>query len=206
MISVNAQIPYGRRVQIEVDGQLQAASLHALVEKALDLGGSGLKLVRKGSAVPECGLITLHDGDLFLVIPGRKAPHAQDLHKRAVGDDDEHDALQFQIPDHVHLWERGLALLLQNWKCPDLVLVWLFHLRPRNIVIVLLAIAAAPLAQAWELGPIYIICCIILAIFANLGQRRDGEASAYSIFNNFRRLPGQLDMDQVDQQIRQGHA
>jgi hypothetical protein len=45
---------------------------------------------------------------------------------------------------------------------------------------------------------------MLAAIFGNLGRRGAGDASAYSIFNNFQRLPGQLDADVVDQQVRRG--
>lgn len=46
---------------------------------------------------------------------------------------------------------------------------------------------------------------IILLIYINLGTRRPGEASAYSVFNNFVRLPGQLTAEVLDDQIRHGH-
>jgi hypothetical protein len=45
---------------------------------------------------------------------------------------------------------------------------------------------------------------MLLAIFLNLGRRNAGDASAYSIFNNFQRLPGQLDADVIDAQVRRG--
>jgi hypothetical protein len=46
---------------------------------------------------------------------------------------------------------------------------------------------------------------MIYAIFSNLGRRREGETSAYSIFNEgVVRLPGQLDADQIDDQMRRG--
>eukprot|EP01039_Chlorochromonas_danica_P005416 gene5416-5957_t len=37
----------------------------------------------------------------------------------------------------------------------------------------------------------------------NLGERKEGELSAYSVFNrNFERLPGTLDAEQFDAEIR----
>jgi hypothetical protein len=60
-------------------------------------------------------------------------------------------------------------------------------------------------AAAYGLGPIYLLLAIIITIFTHLGKKREGEASAYSVFNpGVRRLPGQLDADTIDQQIRQG--
>ena len=45
---------------------------------------------------------------------------------------------------------------------------------------------------------------IVAVIFTNLSQRKAGEASSYSIFNNFRNLPGQLTADELDRQVRTG--
>ncbi|KAH9769677.1 ubiquitin-like domain-containing protein [Citrus sinensis] len=42
-------------------------------------------------------------------------------------------------------------------------------------------------------------------IFLNLGQRQPGDMSAYSIFNDdFRELPGTLNADRLDRDIRAG--
>ncbi|VFR02174.1 unnamed protein product [Cuscuta campestris] len=42
-------------------------------------------------------------------------------------------------------------------------------------------------------------------VFYNLGQRQHGELSAYSIFNeDFRELPGTLNADRIDRDIRAG--
>lgn len=76
-----------------------------------------------------------------------------------------------------------------------------------NTKVVLYAIlwlCGARLSSWLSVGPLYILATIVALIFLNLGQRREGEASAYSIFNNFRALPGQLTADQLDQQVRTG--
>lgn len=53
---------------------------------------------------------------------------------------------------------------------------------------------------------VYLLLVMMAFIFVNLGNKREGEASAYSIFNpGVQRLPGQLDADEIDRQIRQGH-
>jgi Uncharacterized conserved domain (SAYSvFN) len=57
-----------------------------------------------------------------------------------------------------------------------------------------------------QLGPIYILGTMFAAIFLNLGKREPGQASAYTIFNNFRELPGQLNADALDQQLRTGQV
>jgi hypothetical protein len=42
------------------------------------------------------------------------------------------------------------------------------------------------------------------AMLVNLGKRGEGEASAYSIFNGFQELPGQLNAGHYEQAIRRG--
>lgn len=56
-----------------------------------------------------------------------------------------------------------------------------------------------------QVGPVYIIVSAAALIFLNLGRRKAGEASAYSIFNaGFRELPGQLNAAAMDDQLRRG--
>lgn len=62
----------------------------------------------------------------------------------------------------------------------------------------------AKLASAHDLGPIYIIFTIVAGVYLNLGARREGDASAYTIFNGFRALAGQFTGDDVDAGLRRG--
>ncbi|KAK9906447.1 hypothetical protein WJX75_001982 [Coccomyxa subellipsoidea] len=64
--------------------------------------------------------------------------------------------------------------------------------------------AGAPIASKYQVGEIYVLLTLMTVIFCNLGTRREGEASAYSIFNNFRELPGQLNANMLDDQLRRG--
>ena len=51
----------------------------------------------------------------------------------------------------------------------------------------------------------YILASAVALIFMNLGRRKAGEASAYSVFNaGFRELPGQLNAAAMDEQLRRG--
>lgn len=68
----------------------------------------------------------------------------------------------------------------------------------------LLWMLGAPLAARFGVGELYVLGTIAALVFFNLGIRKEGEASAYSIFNDFRRLPGQLTADEVDRQVRAG--
>jgi hypothetical protein len=52
---------------------------------------------------------------------------------------------------------------------------------------------------------VYIIVTAFSIIVFNLGKRQAGEASAYSIFNEgFRELPGTLNAERLDRDIRAG--
>jgi hypothetical protein len=55
-----------------------------------------------------------------------------------------------------------------------------------------------------QVGPLYVLATLLVLIFWNLGTRKPGEASAYSVFNGFRELPGQLNANRLDEQIRRG--
>ena len=60
-----------------------------------------------------------------------------------------------------------------------------------------------PIAARLSLGPVYILVSIALLILLNMGTRRVGEWSAYSIFNSdVQRLPGEITQDQVDNAFR----
>lgn len=55
----------------------------------------------------------------------------------------------------------------------------------------------------WEFGSLYIMISILVAMFMNLGERKKGELSTYSVFNKgFRNLPGQLRGEDIDREIR----
>lgn len=78
-------------------------------------------------------------------------------------------------------------------------------IRPLRITLFIAFLMGCVLSSYYSLGPVFILTAIIATIFANLGTRGEGQLSAYSIFNpGVRRLPGQLDADEVDRQMRQG--
>lgn len=54
-----------------------------------------------------------------------------------------------------------------------------------------------------EFGSLYIIITLFAAIFSNLGQKQEGDLSAYSVFNKgFTTLLGQSTGQQFDNEIR----
>ena len=107
------------------------------------------------------------------------------------------------MPSH---WQRKLASELRHrWKFPDALLSVLFALSPFGYAVLVCWFLVGRMASAYEMGPPYLLLSIPLFIFtAGLGTRREGDASAYSVFNNFRQLPGQLTLDQLERQMVRG--
>eukprot|EP00955_Chlamydomonas_euryale_P115369 366344-Chlamydomonas_euryale.AAC.12 len=88
---------------------------------------------------------------------------------------------------------------------PALLIEWVVIIRPMRVAALLGFVVGCLLSSRAGVGPIFVLAAIAATIFSNLGRRRDGEQSAYSIFNTgMRRLPGQLDADQIDEQMRRG--
>ncbi len=74
----------------------------------------------------------------------------------------------------------------------------------RQLGLASLALVLWALAIHLGFGAVYVILVAFAIIFSNLGDRAEGEASAYSIFNNFQYLQGELRMDQVEAEMRGG--
>jgi len=90
-------------------------------------------------------------------------------------------------------------------RLPDIILMVLFSLSMKAWIIIAMWFLFAPIAQKYGLGPLYILGTGFLIILLNLGRRQQGDVSAYSIFNeDFRELPGTLNADRIDRDIRAG--
>ena len=117
----------------------------------------------------------------------------------------EEDGIEFTLPSSAPLWQRHTAHFLTNsLHLPETLVIWVFLVKSWVWVTFLVWCAGAKLASWLELGPIYVLFTIVAVIYWNLGKRKEGEASAYSIFNNFQALPGQLQADDIDHQVRRG--
>lgn len=57
-------------------------------------------------------------------------------------------------------------------------------------------------ARSWHFGMPFIIASLCWLMLTNLGTRRAGDASAYTIFNHGVALPGQLDAEDFDRELR----
>ena len=125
-------------------------------------------------------------------------------------EDDEEVAMEpeetkVRLPVNASNVERELLLRLRHdWHFPESVLMVLFAVRLQSWLIFIAWLASIPIAHALSIGPLYILGSLILVIFKNLGNRQPGEASAYSIFNGFQELPGQLNAGRLDEQLRHG--
>ena len=117
----------------------------------------------------------------------------------------EAEDTKLRLPPDASALERKLLLKMRHdWHVPETALLLFFALHLRTWLLFLAWLASIPIAHAFSVGPVYILGSLILVIFLNLGRRQQGEASAYSIFNDFRELPGQLNAGRLDDQLRRG--
>ncbi|KAG7030195.1 hypothetical protein SDJN02_08542 [Cucurbita argyrosperma subsp. argyrosperma] len=176
--------------------------------------------------------VRLNHGDSLTVAVKPKPPAE---HLRDDSDDDEDDLKFRLPESSSRLKKKIYNFLREKLKFPDILLMVIFSLSLKAWAAILIWFIMAPVAHSWDLGPLYYIVrkymhvmetslvfflnyhgttsnrifyilgtgfCIILL---NLGHRRSGEMSAYSIFNEgFRELPGTLNADRLDRDVRLG--
>uniref|UniRef100_A0A0D9XH50 Ubiquitin-like domain-containing protein n=1 Tax=Leersia perrieri TaxID=77586 RepID=A0A0D9XH50_9ORYZ len=165
-----------------------------------------LRLVLRGRNLPcqDDALVNLRHGDSLMVAVAPKPP-ANHLRDDADDDDDEEE-LKFKIPETTTWWKRKIFIFLRDkLRLPDILLMALFSLNMKAWVLIAMWFLFAPIAQMYEVGPLYILGTGFVVILCNLGRRQQGDVSAYSIFNeDFRELPGTLNADRIDRDIRAG--
>lgn len=123
------------------------------------------------------------------------------------GAEEEDEAMmRLRLPENAPPWKRRLATFLQHrLRLPEYVVAVLFSIGWRFWAGLALWAALSRVASVYELGPLYMIATVFLLILFNLGTRREGSLSAYSLFNpNMQQLPGQMTMEQLDGQLRRG--
>ncbi|XP_073043032.1 uncharacterized protein [Primulina eburnea] len=121
-------------------------------------------------------------------------------------DDDENEDLKFQLPESTSRWKKRLfSILHDKLKLPDMLLMAIFSVKLKIWLAIVGWLILAPVAQKLDVAPLYILGTGFVIIFYNLGHRQPGDISAYSIFNeDFRELPGTLNADRLDRDIRNG--
>ncbi|TKW32127.1 hypothetical protein SEVIR_2G149200v4 [Setaria viridis] len=165
-----------------------------------------LRLVLRGRPLPhqDDAHVNFRDGDTLIVAVAPKPPAKHLLDND--DDEEEEEELKFKIPQTTTLWKRKIFMFLRDkLRLPDIILMGLFSLSMKAWIIIAMWFLFAPIAQHYNLGPLYILGTGFLIILLNLGRRQQGDVSAYSIFNeDFRELPGTLNADRIDRDIRAG--
>ncbi|KAF5735085.1 ubiquitin family protein [Tripterygium wilfordii] len=192
---------------LRVPSSIKVHDLRELIAKSKNLPIENLRLIWRGNVLQdkrfdEDVYLPFTDGDSLIVAVKPKPPakHLRD------GLDIDDDDLKFQLPASTSRWKRRLYFFLHDkLKLPDILLMAIFSLSTKVWAAIILWFILAPIAHRWDLGPLFIIGTGFCIILMNLGQRQPGDVSAYSIFNeDFRELPGTLNADRIDRDIRAG--
>jgi len=94
------------------------------------------------------------------------------------------------------IWQEGW-LLIKN------VFVIITEIKVSTILFLVGWFIGWYLFLIYEVAQLYIIVTMFVGIFTNLGTRKDGELSAYSVFNDgHRSLLGSMTADDIDADIR----
>ncbi|ONM35130.1 ubiquitin family protein, partial [Zea mays] len=91
-------------------------------------------------------------------------------------EDKEEDELKFRIPQMTTLCKRKFFMFLRDkLRLPDIILMLLFSLSMKAWIIIAMWFLLAPIAQKYDIGPLYIIGTGFLIILINLGRRQQGD-------------------------------
>ena len=142
--------------------------------------------------------------DVVLVMVSRAPMPVHSAHDENAETPEPEDT-KLRLPANASDLEKELLLKMRHdWHVPETALMIVFAVRLQTWLISFAWLASILIAHHFSVGPVYILSTLILVIFLNLGSRQQGEASAYSIFNNFQELPGQLNAGRLDDQLRRG--
>lgn len=193
--------------RLAVPSSIKVHDLRRIVAKHRQLPIEDLKLVLRGSVLHdnqngEDLTIQFNDGDSLIIAVKPKSPPK---HVRDEFDDDDDD-MKFHLPQSSSRFKKKLFFILrEKLKLPDILLMAVFSISLKIWAIIVIWFILAPIAHRFGIGPLYILGTGFGIVFYNLGQRQHGELSAYSIFNeDFRELPGTLNADRIDRDIRAG--
>jgi len=199
-----------RPSRIRVSSPIKVCDLRQLIAEDRNLPIENLRLILQGNVLQDNSgngedvFLKLKDGD-SLIVAVKPKPPVKHLHNE-FDDDDEEEDLKFQLPQSSSQWKRKLySFLHDKLKLPDILLMAIFSLSLKAWAVTVLWFILAPVAHRLDLGPLFILGTGFVIIILNLGQRQPGDLSAYSIFNEeFRELPGTLNADRLDRDIRTG--
>ncbi|KAL0324701.1 UNVERIFIED_CONTAM: hypothetical protein Scaly_2437200 [Sesamum calycinum] len=192
---------------LRVPSSLKVKELRELIAGTSHQPLKNMRLVCRGNVLHDSTdgddlLVQLQDGETVFVAvkPQPPAKHISNF------DDDDGEDLKFQLPQSTSKWKRRLFFVLRDkLKFPDMLLMVIFSLSLKMWTTIVVWFILASVAHRLGVGPLYILGTGFLIIFYNLGHRQPGDISAYSIFNeDFRELPGTLNADHLDRDIRLG--
>jgi hypothetical protein len=202
------------RVELDVAADVSVAELRRAAAAAGGLALAQTRLVSGGRVLNDSdGAAGLSEGAKVFALA---APEAQPA--RGAGgaggagdaaDDADGDAvaaLRLHRVPGLHPRVRAAASRLVAAGAPEPLLVLALSVRLRTWLILAAWCLASRAAAARELGAPFVLATGFALIFANLGRRKEGEASAYSIYNpGFAPLPGALAPEELERQLRAGH-
>ncbi|ERN09278.1 uncharacterized protein LOC18437424 isoform X2 [Amborella trichopoda] len=195
------RLPVPSSIKVHELRKLIGAEVHSPLERVkLILHGKVLQDTEHGDDM----YVNLNEGDSLLVAVAPKPP-AKHIRDGYDGDDDD-DELKFKMPESTARWKRQLFSFLQEkLRFPDILLMAIFSTSLKAWAVIIMWFMLAPVAYRWDIGPLYILATGFSIILFNLGHRQQGDLSAYSIFNDdFRELPGTLNADRIDRDVRAG--
>ncbi|XAR54831.1 hypothetical protein NMG60_11030137 [Bertholletia excelsa] len=192
---------------LSVPSRIKVQDLRKLIARNAHLPIENLRLIMCGKVLHDSRngqdeFIQLKNGDSLIAAVKPKPPVK--YNRDGLHEDDEEEL--FQLPQLTGRWKRTLLSFLRDkLRLPDMLLIAIFSISLKAWAIIIMWFVLAPVAHRWDLGPIYILATGFAIIFLNLGHRRQGDMSAYSIFNeDFTELPGTLNADRLDRDIRAG--
>ena len=228
---ITVQVLGGERKTIEIPHDANLLSFVDAIKKEFCLGEtSTLKLICGGAVVGddtahgkkkvtdierEEVVLAMHVKASSSTLPPSWISSSKENSTRAgdIDEDEEEEEKEIKrkfeaLPVSAMNWERQLVSLMRRAGSSSWLIGLLIFVRPVRVVwISLFFIILFSLNRIDKaLGPPFILIAILAAIFSNLSNsKKPGELSAYSICNEgVRRLPGQLDADDVDEQMRRG--
>mmetsp|Transcript_12326 Transcript_12326/g.23554 ORF Transcript_12326/g.23554 Transcript_12326/m.23554 type:complete len:214 (+) Transcript_12326:140-781(+) len=204
--------PVGRKsVQVQVNLPCSCRGIREQAGDVCDIPVDHLRLVWKGrTLLDDDEQLVFGESDTVLVFKASKVAPDKSKWEISPEEEDGDEALR-KLREKVHrVSNRGwsgtiLRVMRDTCHMPDEVIGLLLSVKHWQWTLLFLWLAASRVAYVYEWGPVYIILSGFVVIFTNLGRRREGEMSAYSVFNEgFRELPGTFNAADVDTHLRRG--
>mmetsp|Transcript_18216 Transcript_18216/g.29116 ORF Transcript_18216/g.29116 Transcript_18216/m.29116 type:complete len:215 (+) Transcript_18216:135-779(+) len=194
---------------IDVPDRCLVGELRRVAAEAASIPASRAKLVLRGAALQDdLQIAPIKPGDTVLLASAPEAPQrtasggAGAASNENIDDDDDDDLPRIDRTRLSPMQLRVVRFLQFRCHFPEAIIHGLICVRKRTWGGTLAWLIASRLSWMYDLGPVFLIVTGFAGIYFGLGTRKPGEASAYSIFNNFEELPGAYNAAQVENQLR----